>query len=142
MQVVEGDKEEKLGKLMLVVDKESAIKFAQFLEDEVYETGRPEVDYLTEHDESALKETANILTGACLAAMTGWVDLELKEGIPDIKTDMLRATLDEILADMSRQVDEVLLFKTDFNFEEEINANFLFLFQPEGENQILQKMEV
>ena len=143
VKVIEDDKtKDRLGKLLLMIDKESAIRFADYLENDVYDTDRETMDELTEHDESAMKETGNILTGACLAAMTQWVDLELKEGIPQIETDMLGATLDHILVEMSQEVDEALFFTTDFSFPEEIEANFLFLFEPEGEHEILEKMKV
>lgn len=143
VKVLEEDStKDRLGKLLLMIDKESAIRFSDYLEEEVYDTDRKDMDELTKHDESALKETANILTGACLAAMTGWVDLELKEGIPHIETDMLGATLDHVLVEMSQDVDEALFFKTDFSFDENIQANFLFMFEPEGEQEILDKMQV
>ena len=142
VEVIENGDKDQLGKLMLILDRESALKFADHLEKEVCANYRENSGQLNEIDESALKETGNILTGACLAAMTGWVDLQLKEGIPSIETDMLGATLDQILIDISRDVDEVLLFKTEFNFEENIDANFLFLFEPEGEKEVLEKIKV
>lgn len=143
VEVVEEDSsKDRLGKLILMLKKDSAMRFADYLESEVYETGESRKGELTEHDESALKETGNILTGACLAAMTSWVDLELKEGIPEVETDMLGATLDHILVEMSMDVEEALYFQTDFSFEEEISANFLFLFENEGEEEILEKLEV
>jgi len=140
--VRDNNQKDKLGKLLLMLEEESAIKFANYLEQEVYETADSMIKQLDKQDKSALKETGNILTGACLAAMTGWVDLELKEGIPDIEIDMLGATLDHVLVEMSREVDEALFFQTDFNFEEDINAKFLFLFQSEGERDILEKLQV
>lgn len=143
VEVVEDDStKDSLGKLLLMFEKDSAMRYADFLENEIYDTDEGREGELAEHDKSALKETGNILTGAALAAMTSWVDLELKEGIPDIETDMLGATLDHVLVEMSRDVEKALFFQTDFNFEEEIEANFLFLFEPEGEHEILDKLQV
>lgn len=143
VKVIENDSsKDRLGKLLLMLEKDSAMRFADYLESEIYETEGAREDKLTENDESALKETGNILTGACLAAMTSWVDLELKEGIPEIETDMLGATLDHVLVEMSRDVEKALFFQTDFSFEKEISANFLFLFEPEGEQEILRKLAV
>jgi len=142
VEVKEGSEKDRLGKLLLVLDKDSAKRFSEYLENEIYDTDEDETIELTAHDESAMKETGNILTGACLAAMTGWVDLQLKEGIPSIETDMLSATLDHVLAEMSQDLEKVLFFRTEFNFEHKISASFLFIFEPEGEREILDKLEV
>lgn len=126
-----------LGTLMLILDRESADILASHLLGE-----EPENEELTAEEESALKETGNILTGATLSAMTEWVDLKLQEGVPDIKTDMLGAVMDEILLKMAREEDEALVFQTDFNFKEELNSYFIFLFSKKGRELILEELSV
>lgn len=126
-----------LGTLMLILDRESADILASHLLGE-----KPENEELTPEEESALKETGNILTGATLSAMTEWVDLKLQEGVPDIKTDMLGAVMDEILLKMAREEDEALVFQTDFNFKEELNSYFIFLFSKKGRELILEELSV
>lgn len=135
----ESEEEEKLGTLMLVLEHESAKKLGEYLvgNEDKEEDGKIE---LTEQEESALKETGNILTGACLAAITEWVDLRLREGIPELHTDMLGATLDGVLLEMARENDEALVFRTEFNFKEELNAYFLFLFKPRGRELIIDRL--
>ncbi|MFB6175360.1 MAG: chemotaxis protein CheC [Candidatus Nanohalobium sp.] len=127
-----------LGTLMLILDMESAHVLAEHLLGKEVEGGQQ----LTSQEESALKETGNILTGATLSAMTEWVDLKLQEEVPDIKTDMLGAVMDEILLKMARTEDEALVFQTDFSFREELNSYFIFLFSKNGRELILQELSV
>jgi len=129
-----------LGTLMLVLDRRSAKILAGHL---LGDTENIDIEQqLTESEESALKETGNILTGSTLSAMTEWVDLKLKEGVPDIKTDMLGAVMDEILLKMAQHEDEALLFQTKFNFKKDLNSYFIFLFSRKGRNLILEKLSV
>ncbi|MFB6208011.1 MAG: chemotaxis protein CheC [Candidatus Nanohaloarchaea archaeon] len=138
---VEVDREEDtlyLGTLMLMLDLHSAKELAKHL------TGQDDGDHeeLTAQEKSALKETGNILTGATLTAMTEWIDLRLDESVPDIKTDMLGAVMDEILLKMAREEEQALMFRTNFNFKEELNAYFMFLFSRTGQELILDKLSV
>lgn len=137
----ESNEKENLGTLMLILRHDSAKKLGKYLVEEE-DRAESEEGELTSQEESALKETGNILTGACLAAITEWVDLRLREGIPDLHTDMLGATVDGVLLEMARENDEALVFRTEFNFKEELDAYFLFLFKPKGREMILDRLAV
>lgn len=126
-----------LGTLMLILDQESSKVLAGHLIGET-EDGNG----LSQQEESALKETGNILAGATLSAMTQLVDLKLDEGVPELKTDMLGAVMDEILLKMAKEEDEALVFQTEFNFKEELNSYFIFLFSRKGRDLILDKISV
>lgn len=128
-----------LGTLMLILDKRSSKILSSHL------LGKQNADLdeqLTSDEKSALKETGNILTGATLSAMTEWVDLQLQESVPDLKTDMLGAVMDEILLRMAQEEDEALVFQTEFNFKKELDSYFIFLFSKKGRELILEKLSV
>ncbi|MFB6204219.1 MAG: chemotaxis protein CheC [Candidatus Nanohaloarchaea archaeon] len=138
---VEVDQEDKsfyLGTLMLMLDLYSAKELASHLTGE--EDGNHEE--LSMQEKSALKETGNIITGATLTAMTEWIDLRLDESVPDIKTDMLGAVMDEILLKMAQEEEQALMFRTSFNFKEELNAYFMFLFSRSGQEILLDRLSV
>lgn len=129
-----------MGTLLLIFDDESAERLANYLTDENVSGEGPYE--LTELGESALKETGNILAGSALSAITEYVDLRLVEKIPHLETDMFGALLDNLLLELAWEEDEILVFRTKFLFEEEIDAVFLFLFEPGVERTFLDRLEV
>lgn len=124
-----------LGRLLLLFDIPSAQKLARLLVDD-----DADGDPLTPMQESALKETGNILAGNCLSAITDMVDLELRESVPHLKTDILGSIMDNFLLEIAREQDEVLVFRTEFQWEESADAYFIFLFNPAGHKRILDRL--
>ncbi|MDY6774047.1 MAG: chemotaxis protein CheC [Candidatus Nanohaloarchaea archaeon] len=142
MDVKTGDEKFRAGHLLLLMDYKSAKNLGTFLTRSLAEE-TTDPDELEEKDEEALKETANILTGASVSAITEYVDLELVEGLPSIKTDMLGAILDNYLLEIAKEHDHALVFRTEFTFaDSEVDAYFLILFRPRGREVVLERMEM
>jgi chemotaxis protein CheC len=82
------------GQIMLIYPMRSAINVADFL------AKRPlgNTSVLDELDKSALKESGNIIAGSFLASVSNYLDVNMLESIPDLKIDMLKATVDAATA--------------------------------------------
>ena len=131
------------GNLLLLLKHKKAKRLADILEEKANVEIPEEEIRLTDEEKDALKETGNILTGASVSAITQYIDLKLVEGIPEIHNDMLGAILDNYLLEIAKKQEKALIFKTEFNFdEEEIEAHFLILFKPKGKELILDKMQM
>ena len=130
------DKEEKseLGKLVFILEDESAKNLASYMTD-----SEPDME-LTSMEESALKETGNIITGSCISAITEYIDVKLYEEVPRLKRDFLGAIMEHFILPIAKDKEEVLVFKTKFNFDEDVEAYFLFLFHPDAEEFLNQKL--
>lgn len=128
-------KEFPVGAFLLVFPKTSALTFTNLLQDK-------KNDDLTELDKDALKETGNILSGACFSILTQFLKFRMIESLPFMALDMLNATLDSILAKVAYKSEIALVFKTDFKIEEhEVKSYFLLLFDPEVYSLLLEKIK-
>lgn len=88
-----------------------------------------ETKEMTDMDESAFKEIANILAGAFLSSLSNMLDKSILPSIPHTATDMAQAVLDFILVKMSRHADQIFCIKTKINLEgHNINGDFIFIF--------------
>ena len=127
---------EMMGTQLLLMNREGGKHLAQYL------TGQEDTgEQLTEMEKSALKETGNILSGSCLTAITKYVNLTLKEGIPVMEQNQLGNIIDEVIMETNHTEDNTaLIFGTEFQFEEKLQAYFLFLFQPGQEKLITDKL--
>jgi chemotaxis protein CheC len=115
-----------VGSMLLIFDKKDGVELASMLQKIRATTREP-----TEMDMSALKETGNILSGACLNALTQMIDIKLMEGLPESSVDMLKSTLDPLLYPLAIKVKETFLFKTKFFVSgKRVGANFIILFNP------------
>ncbi len=129
------DEKSELGKLVFMLDHSSAKNLASYLTE-----SEPSMD-LSEMEKSALKETGNIITGSCLSAITEYIDVRLYEEVPNIKIDFLGALMDHFIIPIAQERDEALVFKTSFNFGKQENAYFLFLFHPESEEFLKNRLD-
>ncbi len=124
---ISGEAKEKsmhVGSFLLIFNEEEAINFANLVQNK-------KSSQLKELDKDALKETGNILSGACLNAISQFLDFKLVESLPDISVDMLNSTLDALLAGMAHISKDSIVFKTDFSIEKhKIKSYFLLFFDP------------
>ncbi len=125
--------------LILSMDEESADRLANQLVGPDTERDGEDAE-LTEMQRSALKEAGNILAGNCMTAITEYVDLKMVEEVPRIKTDMLGAIMDNVLLEMAAEHDELLVFKTKFSLQEDIDAYFIFFFADGAHHLILDRL--
>lgn len=135
--VEESGDEKDMGRMMLIMNKSSAKNLASFLNGQEVEDLE-----LNEMDESALKETGNILSGSALTAITSFLDMKLVEGIPNLEIEPLQDLMDDIILEISDKEGEALVFRTRFSFEEEVTAYFLFVFRAGGQAVILERLNV
>jgi chemotaxis protein CheC len=120
------------GNLALVYPEKAAFNVADFLA----KRASGSTTQLDELDKSALKESGNIISGSFLAAISDYLTINMVESIPDIATDMLKATIDSMLAGFAkRESSEAVAFEIDFEIgttaavaaAERIKAYFVLL---------------
>jgi chemotaxis protein CheC len=130
------DQEDSLGRLTLLIKPESARRLAAVMnqQEEEHET-------LSEMDISALKEAGNILAGQALGATSDMLDANVVESVPYIQTDMLGSIMDGMVLDMVEENDDLIVFRTKFEAEDEIEAYFIVIFNERGYNLILDEIQ-
>jgi chemotaxis protein CheC len=87
---------------------------------------------------SALEEIGNILAGSALGALGHFLGLTLMQSVPGSATDMLRAMINEITAELGTQTDHILVLGINFaTIETHIAGRLYFLFDPSSTRTIL-----
>jgi chemotaxis protein CheC len=120
------------GYVIFHVPKESALRLTNTM------LGMTEMDRpLNEMDQSALLEVGNIMVSAFLDATAELLGIVMLPSPPALALDMAHAALESLIAQLTVEVNEVMLFKTDLVCEEHKIAGNLFVL-PEAET--LQKM--
>jgi chemotaxis protein CheC len=132
------------GNIMLVYPQQSAINVADFLAHRDLGT----TTQLSELDNSALKESGNIIAGAFLSAISNYLSINMVETIPDLATDMLKATIDYILARfIKKEASEAVAFEVDFEMgtdaksADKIKAYFVLLLDVESASNVLESLK-
>lgn len=83
-----------------------------------------------ELEQSSLKETANILTGAYMNALSDFLGLMLIPSVPSLAIDLCGAVLSTTYLNFGRDRDRVIILDTHFRFEpgdEEMSGHFVLL---------------
>jgi chemotaxis protein CheC len=129
---VSGDME---GEVMFIFPREGTLELTDVMMGR--EPGSTKV--ITEMDESAFKEAANILAGAFLNSLARMLDAKIVPSIPHYATDMAQAILDFILIKVSQHADELLVIQTKIMVEgHNINGDFLVLFDKPSLDKMLE----
>lgn len=93
---------------------------------------------LSEEDKEVIKEIGNVISGAALASLSNFLDLHLLQSVPYSATDMLRASVDAVIADLGEKTDNALLLEVGFNLDESsVKGILYFLFDPISTEKIL-----
>jgi chemotaxis protein CheC len=97
--------------------------------------GKPkeELEFNDEMFQSSLKESANILSGAYVAALAEMANMTILTSVPSLAMDMVGAILDFIFIQISQYSEEALLIKTDVKVSGE-KLEGLFLLFPSSES--------
>jgi len=123
------------GNILLIFPQENALALADLLNRREIGTARR----LSELDKSALKETGNILSGSFLAALTNYLNVSMIESVPDIATDMAKATVDHVLVEFSQRAEQALAFEVDFELiSKEVRSFFFLLLDLESATKVLK----
>jgi len=126
------------GSTALVFPQDSALKTADLLNKRPIGTATK----LDEMDESALKETANIIAGTFLGAVSNYVQLNMIEGVPSLTTDMVKATIEDILARFTVRLRVAVAFQIDFEFGTVGLSGYSFvLFDPESADKVITRLK-
>ena len=97
---------------------------------------------MNEMDESALLEVGNIMVSAFLDATAELLGFIMLPSPPVLSLDMAHATMSSLIAQMSEEVDDVLLFSTELVCEEhKIDSDIIMLPEPSTLARIVELME-
>jgi chemotaxis protein CheC len=136
-------KGEAQGNLMLIYPQQAALNVVDLLaKREIGSTTQ-----LDELDKSALKESGNIISGSFLASISNYLTINMIESIPDIATDMLKATIDYVLAEFAkREMSDAVAFEIDFEMGTlaaagKIRAYFVLLLDTESSDKMLESLK-
>jgi chemotaxis protein CheC len=157
-----GDPEEKVSTVMMVVQgksngyiliifpHQSALNTADLMQSRPIGT----TTTLSEADNSALKESGNIVAGSFLSSFSNYLQINLLESVPDLATDMLQATIDTVLAQCLQQnKEESMAFEVDYqmcsstkdaqteNPECKVNASFLLILSNSTATDLVNQLE-
>jgi chemotaxis protein CheC len=121
------------GTMFLLFNPTDAIVIAELV------TQRKNVEgKLSEEDKEAIKEIGNVISGAALASLSSFLGLHLLQSIPYSTTDMIRASVDVIIAELGEKTDSALLLEVGFNLNESsVKGILYFLFDPVSTEKIL-----
>lgn len=87
---------------------------------------------------SVLEEIFNIIVGSSLTALANFLRLSFRQSIPASASDMLRAVINEVVAQMGEQTNKVLLLKANIKIEAiAVTGDLYFLFDPASSKKML-----
>ncbi len=101
------------GRSLLMFEKDCALNLADMLLNR--EAGSTKV--FAEMEQSSLKETANILTGAYLNGLSDMLGLMLIPSVPSLAIDLGAAILSTAYLDFGQTKSKVIILDTRFRFE-------------------------
>lgn len=127
------------GALVFFARQDDAVRIAQ----EVIEvkTLKSETT-ISEMTNSVLKEMANILFGAFLTRISEVSEIQLLTSIPDLTSDMVKASLDELCGDIALKSENALAVITSFSIAPMNASGKMVLIVDESTvNKILDKVK-
>ncbi len=126
--------------VLLIMPKESAFALAGLLTGENDETK----NILSEMDQSALKEVANIIMCAFFDSITALIDVPLVPSPPALAYDEPVAVMDYVLIQIGEVADTAVVFNANLEVEktQKININMLLLPEPKSVKVLLEKLGI
>lgn len=98
-----------------------------------------------EVEESALKETANILGGAYLSALSDFLGFMLLPSVPTLTVDRAEAVFSRESLELSDDVEHVICIENAFfadDLESDLQGQFFLLPDPPAVNVILEQIRI
>jgi chemotaxis protein CheC len=125
------------GFLILHFPRDSAMRTANILQ------GSSEPDHpFSEMDQSAILEVGNIMVSSFLSAASDLIGLLMLPSPPVLVVDMAHAAITSLVAQMTVEVDDVILFKVKLTSDEhKIAGNILIFLEVNTLQQIALKLE-
>jgi chemotaxis protein CheC len=125
------------GRSLLLFEKSLALQLADMLLGREPRTTK----VFAELEQSALKETANILTGAYLNGLADMLGLMLIPSVPSLAIDLSAAILSSAYLDFAYEQGHVIILDTRFRFEpgdSSMSGHFVLLPDPASLEVILK----
>lgn len=100
------------GRTVLLFDRDAASHLAELLLDRP--SGRTQA--FGEMEQSSIKETANILTGACMNALSDFLGIMILQSVPSLAVDMCSSVLSSAYLNYADNGVYVVCIDTRFHF--------------------------
>jgi chemotaxis protein CheC len=129
------------GRSLLLFEKDCALRLADMLLNR--EPGETKV--FGELEQSSIKETANILTGAYLNGLSDMLGLMLIPSVPSLAIDLCAAILSTTYLNFGHDRSYVIILDTRFQFEpgdSSMSGHFVLLPDPSSLSVILKAARV
>ena len=129
------------GRSLMLFDKDCALNLADMLLNR--DPGTTKV--FGEMEQSSLKETANILTGAYLNGLSDLLGLMLIPSVPSLAIDLCAAVLSTTYLNFGHDPSYVIILDTRFRFEpgaESMAGHFVLLPDPSSLRVILKAVRL
>ncbi len=129
------------GRSLLLFSREGALALVDMLLKK--EPGTTKI--FSELEQSALKETANILTGAYLNALSDFLGVMLLPSVPSLAVDLCAAVLSTTYLNFGQDRDRVIILDTRFRFEpgdHSLSGHFVLLPDPSSLEVILKAIRL
>lgn len=95
-------------------------------------------EMLTEEDRSVLSEVGNILSGACLTALSKFLGINMLHSVSEVVTDILGSIINSVVKEIRKASDVALVFKVTLSVDgEDIETDMFFLMDPEFTDRVL-----
>jgi len=129
------------GRSLMLFDKDCALRLADMLL--TREPGTTKV--FGDLEQSSLKETANILTGAYLNGLSDMLGLMLIPSVPSLAIDLCAAVLSTTYLNFGHDRSYVIIMDTSFRFEpgdSRMSGHFVLLPDPSSLDVILKAVRL
>lgn len=124
------------GYIMMLLSKDSAETICKAI------SGEEETDIHSSMNQSMIEEIGHILAGSYISSLSEFLGLEVKISPPMQTYDMLGAIMDQVLIEMSQNVECTLFFDTVFALEgKQMEGILLTLFDPMGMDKLLGRID-
>ena len=125
------------GFLILHFPRDSAVRTAHIMQGE----GAAPLTF-SEMDQSAIVEVGNIMVSSFLSASSDLLGFNMMPSPPVLVVDMAHAAITSLIAQMTVEVDDVILFRVALTSEEhDIAGNILIFLEVDALNRIARRLE-
>lgn len=126
-------------RMLYMYPRDSALTLADFV---IGRTKRESL-VLGEIEGSALKEVANILTGAYVYALSTFTGLNMITSVPGLAFDMAGAIMNSILSELGSQTDYALVIETQLKVADiDASGHFFLVPDPDSLPRVLDALGV
>ena len=125
------------GFLILHFPRDSAVRTAHIMQGD-----RSAPLTFSEMDQSAILEVGNIMVSSFLSATSDLMGIMMLPSPPVLIVDMAHAAITSLIAQMTVEVDDVILFRVKLTSDEHrIAGNILIFLEVEALNRIARRLE-